>query len=160
MTMMTMMMMPGNVDDGSSVNCSATYRSKRPSDAVRPRSRSTLNFHLNWSQLVNYRDPVMLFVRDRDPPWIFIWIGLNWPTIETRRCCSSEIDPELVGWVGSSEYASTRITSTLNWSEMVNCRGRYSVGTSTRSTLNWLIKSIYICQQWSEMINHRGQETQ
>ena len=68
MTMMMMMMMPGNVDDGSSVNCSATYRSKRPSDAVRPRPRSTLNFCLNWSQLVNYRDPVMLFVRDRDPP--------------------------------------------------------------------------------------------
>ena len=44
MTMMMIMMMPGNVDDGSSVNCSATYRSKRPSDAVRPRSRSTLNF--------------------------------------------------------------------------------------------------------------------
>ena len=146
--MMMMMMMPGNVDDGSSVNCSATYRSKRPSDAVRPRSRSTLNFCLNM--------PVPEWL----PPWIFNWIGLNCPTIETRRCCSSEIDPELVGWVGSSEYASTRITSTLNWSEMVNCRGRYSVGTSTRSTLNWLIKSIYICQQWSEMINHRGQETQ
>ena len=77
MTMMMMMMMPGNVDDGSSVNCSATYRSKRPSDAVRPRPRSTLNFHLNWSQLANYRDPAMLFVRDR--PWIgrlgwLIWI--------------------------------------------------------------------------------------
>ena len=39
-----MMKMPGNVDDGASVNCSATYRSKRPSDAVRPRPRSTLNF--------------------------------------------------------------------------------------------------------------------
>ena len=65
MMVIMMMMMPGNVDDGSSVNCSATYRSKRPSDAVRPRPRSTLNFHLNGSQLANYRDPAMLFVRDR-----------------------------------------------------------------------------------------------
>ena len=72
---------------------------------------------------IEARDPVMLFVRDRDPPWIFIWIGLNWPTIETRRCCSSEIDPELVGWVGSSGY-SKRMASTLNWSEMVDYRDR------------------------------------
>ena len=64
---MTVVKMPGNVDDGSSF--SKSYRSKRPANAVRPRPGSALNFYLNWSELVDYRDPVMLLMqRDQDPP--------------------------------------------------------------------------------------------
>ena len=55
MTMMMMrmtLMMPGDVDDRSSMSCSATYGGKRSRNAVRARSTPTLNwFRLNWFRL-------------------------------------------------------------------------------------------------------------
>ena len=83
------------------------------------------------------------------PPWIFIWIGLNWSTIETQWCCSSEteIHPEFL-----TEYASARMASTLNfhlnWSELVNYRDPAMLFMRDRvppwiGRLGWFI---WICQ--------------